>query len=1277
MKGGFFDALFSFLTSKRQRLERNEMKRARREEHKGLAALAAAMSCAVSLTATASQTWFVDAASGNDANDGRNATSAFASIQKAIDSAEWGDKVMVNDGVYGAISTTNKLVSIESVNGAGQTIIDASGATRAAEFGSGSGSAVLTNTFLRGFTVRNGYAAYGGGGAVYGTLVDCVISNNTAVMGGGSWGGIRINCVFQNNTANDEGGAMYYGTAEGCKFIGNTAEYGGAVSYTKANRCIVSGSSAYLGGAGYYATASNCVFTANKASGGGGVAWYGTYDHCTFYANNAECGGAMYRGTAANCIFMSNTADYANDTYQTDVSYSLANGIIGNQGDGTGVISGDPLFVNAASGNYRLKDSSPCINAGNSGFTSLVTDFDGNPRVRDGRTDMGAFEADLPNLSGIFAIVPVGGMLSPLGNKVLASGESATYHAFGPRTFLGFYTNGVFAVASSNITLSTQADDIVLEAKFDIAAPITIYADASQSGDADGRTPTTAFATLQEAVDVAFDGDTVLAASGTYAPFSSGNKAITIRSATGAENTIIDGGGTNRCATMGSATSHTQTRLVGFTLQNGSVSGNGGGSMYGTLENCVLTGNNANTGGGAYRGILKNCIVTGNAAANGGGVAYATVENSTLSMNIATNGWGGGAANSTLTDCVIESNSASRRGGGTDVGTATRCTYRNNSAASGGGANGGVLKNCLIVNNTATSSGGGCYGAYNDEPVVLVNCTVFGNEAGESGGGIYSLTTKNNLSSGGENEMCFCAVANNSIVWGNKLTSGTVSNYETSDANGKGVYFQYSCSAPLPQGDGNVSDDPLFVDSVNGNFQLKVESPCVNSGADDYLQTSVYQVSADDEQSLVYVCFESTYQITDTDTDVGGNARIAFGQPDMGAYECQTEPPHEMTYEEVWGDWSNEETQSYTVPESVATWDELSRVLWRARDAYVKSGARTEVPPSEGAIVLSLGAISVPDGLMTSEPPIETESEHGVSVWRLRVFEDTNTCSLVAVAGKSEFGLSAVPSYLANAWVNAVYGQPPTWLDAGETDAWYAARSRSRIEWFLTLVPQSQWATYCANRAAEAEGTRTRGANDSLVITGFRPDSATAIHNVSVRSSAAGETRLWSKASLSSTNWTYNGYSLQAQGTTAAGVHSVSNQMFVMATFSEIALDSDGDGIPDVMEEKVYGTNPNKTDSSGDGISDWEKVYRYGLNPRVRDTAGDGISDDEKITVGADPRVPVTPEQKAAASRSIRYTYDDDDRLTGTFFGLGGASIKTELTPAGNPVGIRNRNAAK
>ena len=579
----------------------------------------------------------------------------------------------------------------------------------------------------------------------------------------------------------------------------------------------------------------------------------------------------------------------------------------------------------------------------------------------------------------------------------------------------------------------------------------------------------------------------------------------------------------------------------------------------------------------------------------------------------------------------------------------------------------GTLQDCLLVGNEA-AQGGGCSGNYTG-PITLINCTVVGNKAERSGGGIYSSTTD------GENSV-FCAIVNNSIVWNNYLASGEMSNYATSDYRGGGYKFQYSCTMPLPQGGGNISDEPRFINESLGDFQLARDSKCANAGSDHYIKTEIHRSYDPRTHREGYVCNLASYPIPFSETDVSGNPRIAYGTIDIGAYECQEEPPH--AYQEIWGEWSSEETQAYVVPESVSTWDDLAGVLWQSRDAYVKSGTRTEVPPSEGAIVLSLGAMSVPDSMMTSEPPIETESEHGVSVWRLRIFEDTNTCSLVAVAGKTAFELSSFPSYLANAWVDTVYGQPPAWLDANETEAWYAMRSRSRIEWFLTLVPQSQWEAYCADRASDAEGTRTRGANDrSLVITEFRPDSATSIHGISVRSSAAGETRLWSKNHLSSTTWTYGGYSLQASGTTAAGVHSASNQLFVMATFSENASDSDGDGIPDVMEEKVFGTNPNNADSSGDGISDWEKVYRYDLNPSVRDTAGDGISDDEKMLSGTDPRIPLTSGQKAAASRSVRYTYDDDDRLLGTFIGIGGAAIKTELTPAGNSTGIRNRNAVK
>ena len=381
-------------------------------------------------------------------------------------------------------------------------------------------------------------------------------------------------------------------------------------------------------------------------------------------------------------------------------------------------------------------------------------------------------------------------------------------------------------------------------------------------------------------------------------------------------------------------------------------------------------------------------------------------------------------------------------------------------------------------------------------------------------------------------------------------------------------------------------------------------------------------------------------------------------------------------FADIWGEWSSSEVEPYAVPDAVSTWDELSRVLWQARDAYVRAGSKTEIPPTEEPVVLSLGAMSVPDSMMTSDEPIVTEMENNVPVWRLRVFEDVSSSTMVAVLGDSAFTLSSVPQYLANAWVDAVYGMPPSWLDAKEKEYWYKVRARSRIEWFVTLVPQSLWAVYCTYRNAEAVAAHDNDEH-ALVVKDFSVDGIASIHCVSVRSVDAGETRLLGKSSLSSTNWTYKGYSLQEPGTTAAAVHSTSNQLFVIATFQHTLEDYDGDGIPNIVEDKVYGTNPSNEDSSGDGISDWEKIYRYDLNPLVQDTAGDGICDDEKILSGSDPRVPLTLEQKALAARSIRYIYDEDDRLTGTFFGLGGASIKTELTPAGNPAEIRNRKATK
>src|SRR5262249_14914153 len=74
-------------------------------------------------------------------------------------------------------------------------------------------------------------------------------------------------------------------------------------------------------------------------------------------------------------------------------------------------------------------------------------------------------------------------------------------------------------------------------------------------------------------------------------------------------------------------------------------------------------------------------------------------------------------------------------------------------------------------------------------------------------------------------------------------------------------YLWYCCTRPLPANGFNcITNDPLFVDSANGNFRLQSNSPCINAG---------------DNASVV------------TGIDLDGNPRTRGGTVDMGAYEFQ------------------------------------------------------------------------------------------------------------------------------------------------------------------------------------------------------------------------------------------------------------------------------------------------------------------------------------------------------------------------------------------------------
>ena len=1238
-------------------------------------------------------TWHVAAATGSDANDGMTAGTAFATIQKAIDTAWWGDRIVVGDGVYGPISATNQLLDIVSANGAAATVIDGGGAARAATLGGADyGGAAGTNVHLKGFTLQNGAAPDGSGGGAWGGLLEgCVVTGNTARNGGGSFGGVRVGCVISGNTASDSGGGMYGGTAIDCELSGNTASVsGGGICGGTLERCVVAGNTAELmmGGGCMDSDAGNCLISGNSAVGDyfgvGGGAFQGHFDHCTFVGNIANAGGGVIGSTVRNSVFSGNTGlGGAGDAHQSDVAWSLLADAYELTGSGEGNIAGDPLFADAAGGDWRLTAESPCVNAGEPGVEFPGTDLAGEARTKDGRTDMGAYEFDLPGVSGVWVRNPVGGGVTPAGGTTLETGKRGIWKAYGPRTFLGFYTNGAFATSNASIRLVGGGDDIVLEAMFLNEGPISVYANPSAAAGGNGGTAQTAVQTLQEAIDLAAPGDTVVAAPGVYGPISSGNKAIEIRGSGTVRRTIIDGGKSDRCATLGANSEETATRLVGFTVRSGFLASDpGGGVLGGTAENCIIQGNTAPYGGGAAYGILKDCTVSGNNSGLGGGMYRVRADNCTIRENTAS-GYGGGAQDSVLLRCVLERNACTNSGGGADMGMLNRCVVRGNTAGwDGGGVSHATAMNSLVVGNRAGDNGGGVFGDYVNGPANLVNCTVAGNVAGGVGGGVAARIADHAVSIGLGDDSRYAAVTlNNSIVWGNALSGGLAENYGTLGSNwsvrteaGSGILAQYTCSAPALEGAGNIEKEPIFAGA--DDWRLAEGSPCADAGSDGY--RTVWMTYAADVPEPV--CVAEDGFIGGDWLDLSGTSRRLLGAIDMGAYERTEGRPGAVPFEGIWGAWSSESVGPPTMPTSARTWEELARAAWTARDAFVRGGTRTEVPPTEEPIVLSLGAVAIPVSMLPENGAgLATEMEQGVPVWRLHLREKEGLGSHVfeAIVGGTpvELGVSP-PFYPGESWVRAVYGEVPPWLDAEGRASWLAARARTRIEWYATLVAEGDWAVYEANRAADAAAVRGGGGGaDALEIAGIQVGgSEDETHRLSIASGAEeAAVRLLGSGDLVAGEWAYRGLALQRAGTGAAGVPAGRTTEFWMAVRGD--EDSDGDGVPDVVERHVLGSDPARRDTTGSGLNDWEKVYRYGLLPTVVSTAEDGISDAEKVATGKDPAQPVSASEATAAQTSIRYAYDEDDRLVGTWFGAGGGGITTGLSPAGNPETIRQRNA--
>lgn len=163
-------------------------------------------------------------------------------------------------------------------------------------------------------------------------------------------------------------------------------------------------------------TISHCIIRNN----GDGVVWMnGTISNCLIYHNSdgvAVCGGLITNCAIVdnislgvfspesgvtritNCIIWGNGWKQIEEDYEHRpvITHSCVQG--GHVGEGN--TDKDPLFVDAANGDYRLREGSPCIDTGRNTWPVPMpaTDLGGNFRQIDGNgdgiavVDMGAYE---------------------------------------------------------------------------------------------------------------------------------------------------------------------------------------------------------------------------------------------------------------------------------------------------------------------------------------------------------------------------------------------------------------------------------------------------------------------------------------------------------------------------------------------------------------------------------------------------------------------------------------------------------------------------------------------------------------------------------------------------------------------------------------------------------------------------------------------------------------------------------------------------------------------
>ncbi|MEM9917633.1 MAG: choice-of-anchor Q domain-containing protein, partial [Bacteroidota bacterium] len=770
------------------------------------------------------------------------------------------------------------------------------------------------------------------------------IGNEANERGGAIWSRMTTNAVsswilgnslFENNHAGAEGGAIYNRIS-----FDSQGDDQILTSVFRKNSTDKSGGAVYLRGsqgANSEVDVVHCTFDQNQSADKGGAVYKdadefapGSLDtrilNCTFWQNEAmnsggdvylEQGGGQLGFELHNSILWEGSdpgigsSNASGRVSHCILQHPLPDDLI----DGGNNFSEDPVFADAAAGDFHPLRCSPAIDAGDNDALPLTfnADRDGKPRISNGTIDLGIYESQRIYVNSSATTNGNGQSWATPYNRLDQGVNNATA---GDEVWVaaGTYKPSVSGNRALSFNIQSGAEvyggfagtENSLSER-NISANPTIL--SGEIGTASSTDNSFRVVTIGDAVKkTSLDGFIIEAANNDLVGNGSGGGLfLDAREGRSCQPTIRHCVFRNNRATGGGA--------VG-------MEANQGGKLAPTFEQCQFENNSSTDAGGGlfYDGSssteasiqLTSCQFTSNQSnQHGGAIALRSINNDT-------------ELHTYLDSCTFEENNTQGQGGALwlqDSDNAKSqvrlrsCQFSENQSDQQGGAlylhdntgasSNDTLLNCLFTKNASITNGGALFlggTQQGNNQTILINCVFDRNEAGQQGGGLYSDADENgggnvqtrvinnsfsrNFSNGqgggiyieNGNGSSDINIAN-SILWDNNAASGAAE-LATDAASGNITHSIIRGGIPSNVSDdgGNLFVDPQFIDPANGNLKTSGCSPAIDKGSDDLLPIDISDIDNDIDK------------VERIDIDLEGNTRIFQLAVDMGAFEWNGNP---------------------------------------------------------------------------------------------------------------------------------------------------------------------------------------------------------------------------------------------------------------------------------------------------------------------------------------------------------------------------------------------------